>query len=148
MSLCRCARLKQGAWCFRLSIYQRKVSTFNMIETFADFQFLVVCTRLYFVGPSDDRSVRRLTDWLCIRVGVQWKNHVFFLAAQGLHPIDVWSLHTKFQVICVTGNRHRHTPPFPRLLFEADFPFFISFNFWLLVYHWPFLFSFSYEACV
>ena len=47
---------------------------------------------------------------IIIRAGVQWKNHVIFIAAQGLHPVDVWRLPTKFQVIWVMGNRHRHTP--------------------------------------
>ena len=57
------------------------------------------------------------------RAEVQWKNHIYFLAAQELHPVDVWILPTKFQVIWVRGNWHRH-PPFPKLLFKADFPFF------------------------
>ena len=43
--------------------------------------------------------------------GSNTQNHVFLDAAQGLHPADVWSLPTKFQVIWVTRNWYRHTPP-------------------------------------
>ena len=45
--------------------------------------------------------------------GSNTQNHVFLDAAQGLHPADVWSLPTKFQVIWVTRNWYRHTPPHP-----------------------------------
>ena len=112
-----------------------------------------------YTGGHDGSSKQLITSWkflknlenvtlgsshVSIRAGVQWKNHVFFLAGQGLHPVEVWRLPAKFQAIQVIGNRHRHTPPYfsPDSCLRQIFLFCISFNFWLPVYHWPFFFSF------